>query len=506
MNMNTSLRVAVVMLLGTSMQGAFAASPTSPIKIASEVGTSAAELEITGSPTFEIPVIRNREIKADTTSPVSSQPYYVVITLTGGARFGSVTALSLQCGYTATNNVGALTDAPAATTGGTVAGFRLANGSLTGSCVLTFGSTALTLVSGANKDYGIKVEARHFDSYDGVSATTSGTVVSFTQGMQASVEQGRVTIDVGGTSLSKKFLVAGTVSGFVTPAVTAVALLGTLKYNAVSDVKQLNAALVPANNTYLGNFALTVTGAPLAAFQETAVPTGTSAVTGGVYLSSDKCATSATPGGEFRFTSGTQVSFTTLDAARIDATNGLSVCALGNNVAAIDRGTVNFTLSAVMPRGVGMLPNLDLVDTTLVKVEKNGTSLKVLNLPPPDYTVDQAFVRFYNMGTTTGKVLGTLYSQGLTDGTNTGGGLPLGSTNVTLIDSIAPGVVTVLSGQMIAAKFGQTTWPGRAWLQVESEVRGLRVQALIRSGGYGGTLTNMSDRVMLDGESVSRTE
>jgi hypothetical protein len=305
---------------------------------------------------------------------------------------------------------------------------------------------------------------------------------------------------VGGTSLSKQFVVGGSVSEAILTN-RQVAKLGTLKYDKVNGVKTL-AGDDPANDTYLGTFTITVTGAALLAAQTTAA---TSATTAGVYLSSDNCATSVTNGAT-KSSSGTQVSFASVDATVLHATNGMSVCMLANNTNTIERGVVNFTLSSVSPQDVGYVPNLDMVDTTLVKVEKNGTSLKVLNLPSPDYDVDQAFIRFYNMGTTTGKVLGTLYSQGLTDGTNTGGGLPLGSTNVTLIESIAPGAVMVLSGQQIATKFGQTKWPGRAWLQVESEVKGLRVQALIRSGGYGGTLTNMSDRVMLDGETVNRVD
>ncbi len=502
MNMNTGLRVAVAVLLGATMQqGAFAnPSISNPLKIALETGAFSSQEILSGAGlVFDIPVYKNREIKADTSTPPSSQPYYVVITLTGGAKFGNITGLKLTCGYTATT-LDASTDSPAAVQGGTVAGFRLKEGSMTGSCKLTFGSTALTLTSGV-KDYGMKIDARHLDSYDPVSASESGTLVTFTQGMQASVTQGKVTIDVGGTPSSTKFVVGGgsTVSGFATPAVTAVALLGSIAYTAANEVKTVGNA-TPNATTFVSKFTLTVTGAPLAAVQQTAASGVASA---GVYLSTTKCELSAADGG-LKYASGTQVSFIGVGSSLL-SNDELDVCMIGNDTSIIERGTVNYTISSVSPVGSSE-PNLDVVDTTLVKVGKNGTSLKVLNLPSPDYDVDQAFVRFYNMGTTTGKIIGTLYSQGLTDGTNTGGGLPLGSTNVTLIDSIAPGVVTVLSGQQIAAKFGQTKWPGRAWLQIESEVKGLRVQALVRSGGYGGTLTNMSDRVMLDGESVSRTE
>lgn len=405
MNMNTSLRVAVVMLLGTTMQQAAFANPsiTNPLKIALETGTFSSQ-EITGGLTFDIPVYKNREIKADTQNPPSSQPYYVVITLTEGAKFGNITGLKLTCGYTATT-LDADPDAPAAVQGGTVAGFRLKNGSMTGSCTLTFGSTALTLTSGI-KDYGMKIDARHLDSYDPVSASESGTLVTFTQGMQASVVPGTVTIDVGGTPSSTKFVVGGTVSGFVTPAVTAVALLGSITYTNASEVKTV-ANTTPAAATFLSKFTLTVTGSPLAAVQQTAASGVASA---GIYLSTDKCTNSAADGG-LKYASGTQVSFIGLGAALLANSNGLGVCMIGNDTSIIDRGVVNYTISSVSPVGTGV-PNLDVVDTTLVKVGKNGTSLKVLNMPSPDYDVDQAFIRFYNMGTTTGKIIGTLYSQG----------------------------------------------------------------------------------------------
>lgn len=508
MNMNTGLRVAVAILLGTTMQGAIAAnSPTSPIKIASETGDFT-DQNISGSVTFEVPVINNRLIKADVANPPSSQPYYVVITLTGGAKFQSATNLSLNCDYSASvaggaTTVAAVADSPVAKDGDTVAGFRLSSGRLSGNCVLTFGNPAIKLTSGNAKEYGIKVDARHLDTYDPVSATVSGTLVTFTQGMQASVEQGTVTVDVSTPSVSKKFLVAGTVSGWAASVVTAVARLGTIKYAKVTDVKTV-AMADPANNTYLDSFTLTVSGSPLAAVQQSAASGSTSA---GVYLSSDLCNTSAAAnsnGGALTYASGNQVSFVGVKAAAFDATNGLSVCMVGNDATPIDRGIVGFTISSVKAaaggasNGVSPVPNLDVVDTTLTKVVKNGTSLKVLNIPSPDAALDQATLRFYNMGTSSGKVLGTLYGQG--DANNVGGGEAMGS-NVVLIESLAPNAVKVISGAEIGKLFGKTTWTGRAWLQIESEIKGLRVQALVRTNiGGQQVLTNMSERVLLDSE------
>lgn len=68
----------------------------------------------------------------------------------------------------------------------------------------------------------------------------------------------------------------------------------------------------------------------------------------------------------------------------------------------------------------------------------------------------------------------------------------------------------VLSSTDLATAFGMSTaatgvaWAGRAWLQIESEVKGLRVQALVRAGGAGGVLMNMSDKVLGDDETETQ--
>jgi len=447
--------------------------------------------------------MKDKFVRAKTTT--SDEPYFVSITLLDGAQFGAIPA-SLKCKYSGAGLQPALTDSPPATINGSVATYRLAAGATAGeatdrlisdTCTLTFGANALNLTSGM-KDYGIRVTAVHYDAYDKVSATVVGKLITFTQGAVASVQQGGVTVDVRSPSLSKEFLSAGTV-GLV--GTTKVAKLGSLSYVAVTGVLGWDGNLVTIANI-LDTFTLTVSGSPLAAAQETAA-TGV-AKTAGVYLSLDNCANDWAPGGTAtrKYSSGSLVSFDAVtDTAMID------VCMIANNVNTIDRGQVGFTISSVVGVLGNYTPNMSILDTTLVKVVKNGTSLKVLNIPPPDYTTDQAAIRFYNMGTTPGRVTGTLYSQGTTDGNNTGGGLPLGTANTTLIEALAPNAVKVLSGPDIGKLFGQTTWPGRAWLQIESEIKGLRVQALVRTIGVNGqVLTNMSDRIMLDGETLQRTE
>lgn len=502
MNMNTSLRVAMAMLIGTATQGAIAASPTDPIKIASETGTFSSQA-LSGVAAFDIPVINNKMIS-------STAPYYVIITLTGGAQFGSPTGLELTCGYSGTGTitttsasaaaVTAETDSPAAVNGGTIAAFKLqsANGGgvMTGNCKLSFNATTSLILTSGVKDYGVSITRRHLDPADTVTSTVAGNIVTFTQGVQVSVSAGTVTVDVTSPSLSKKFLVTGSV--MVTGTTTAVANLGVIRYSQVPNVVDVSgAAAAPA--TYVNNFTLIVSGTPIAAAQSTAAA---GVVSGGIYLvQGATCLTAGTAivGATLKYASGNQVSFDALLTTDVftAGTAAFSVCMVGNDVSTIDRGTVSFSIGSISPVSPSV-PNMTTVDTTLVKVEKNGTSIKVLNIPAPENGTDQAYIRLYNMGANAGKIFGTLYSQDV--------GTVLGSANVMLVDGLVPNGVTVLNAAQLATKFGVATWPGRAWLQIESEVKGLRVQALIRSNGTGGVLMNVSDRIMVDGETLQRTE
>ncbi len=522
MNTNKILGMATMLVLGTAMQASLAQSISSPYKIALETADvgSTGVFVIPGSTGIDVSVIPNRMIS-------STAPYFVVFTLTGGAQF-SGSGVNLLCGYSATLAIGsaagntAAVDSPAAAAGGSVAAFKVqsagANGAVT-SCYLQFsGGSGIVMTSG-NKDYGVSISNRHTDPSDTVTSTVAGTIITFVQGLQASVSAGSVTIDVVSPALSKKFLVAGSVVSGVTAfgagSTTAVAALGVIKYTPSTDVYISGGTLVE-RASYLSQATITVSGALIAG--AVSATSGSSTVTGYVFLSSTaNCSAGPVSGGNSAIdlthlqstgavASGNQVSFTvSANDFNTGVSSGIHVCMMPNGITTLEKGVVSFSVSVTSALS-NSKPNLTISDTVLTKVVKNGTSVKVLNLPPPDYTTDVAYVRFYNMGSVTGKVYGTLYSQGTTDGNNTGGGSVLGTSNFTLIESLAPGQVVTLSGPAIGSKVGLTTWPGRAWMQVESEVRGLRIQALIRSGGPQGTLTNMSDRIMADGETLQRTD
>ncbi len=519
MNTNKILSMAVMLVLGSAatlqQANATAFSTTSPIKVAAEttdVGSSG-ELSIASGDTFTVPVTTGVNV-------TSTAAYYVQITLTGGAQFvgKSLTDMTLVCSYGASGTKIATADAPAVSSGGVVASFKLESGALgTTGCNLSFSAagTALLLTSG-NKDYGISVLSRSTEPSAPFSNTQAGSLVTFAQGLAVSTSGGTVVVNVVSPTLSKGFLDKAADSVYLLgTTTTAVADLGRIMYTPDQTVRTLADTTV-AYASYLKTATLVVSGVPIAA--AVSATSGSTTVTGGIYLSPTASCLSALKiddtlaaavaidSSVTKQASGTQVTFS-VDAGAFAGglASGIHVCMLPNEITSIDRGTVSFQLTAKSTQTIGT-PNLSTVDTQLTTVTKNGASIKVLNIPFPGHPSDEGFIRFYNMGSSTGKVMGTLYNQGTNDSANTGGGQVLGAANTVLIDALAPNAVTVISSSQLAAKVGVTTWPGKAWLQVEGEVQGLRVQALVRTGGALGTTVNVSDRVKADNEQLCRSE
>jgi len=504
MNTNKILSMAVMLVIGSAatMQQANATefSMTSPIKVALETADvgSTGELGIAASDTFAVPVTTGVNVS-------STAPYYVQVTLTGGATFanGSLAAnMTLSCGYGAAGAKPAIEDAPAVIIGGTIASFKLESGALgsTGcKLVWTNAGKAFILTSG-NKEYGISVLSRSTEPSAPFSNTRAGTLVTFAQGLTVGTSGGTVVVNVVSPTLSKGFVNDGSVS--IVGVATAVANLGRIMYTPDASVRTLAGGAV-AHDSYLKTATLIVSGVPIAA--AVSATSGSTTVTGGIYLSSTASCTAAIKievadsanianADYTKQASGTQVSFS-VDAIAFggNAAPGIHVCMLPNGITNIDRGTVSYQLTLKAAQGIGT-PNLSAVDPTLVTVSKNGASIKVLNISYPQHPTDMTYIRLYNMGTTTGRVRGTLYDQN---------GAVLGTANSVLVDAIAPNVVSVISSTTLATIVGVSTWPGKAWLQIEGEVQGLRVQA-IAATSYGSI--DVGSRVKADGEQLCRSE
>jgi len=505
MNTNKILSMAVMLVIGsaaTTLQNANAAatafSPTSPIKVALETADvgSSGKLGVQGGDTFTVPVSTGVNVS-------STAPYYVQVTLTGGAQFASgseAANLKLTCGYGAAAK-DAIADAPAVISGGTIASFKLESGALgsTGCKLLWAADGMAFILTSGNKEYGISVLSRSTEPSAPFANTVAGTLVTFAQGLTVGVSGGNVVVNVVSPILSKGFVNDANNSVHLLTT-TAVANLGRITYTKDASVRTLAGGDL-AYDSYLELATLVVSGVPIAA--AVSATSGSTTVTGGIYLSSDTgCidaitdqVSAAVDPDNLMQASGTQVSFS-IDAIAFggDVDAGVNVCMLPNGITGIDRGTVSFQLSVKTPQAGGGTPNLSAVDTTLVTVSKNGASIKVLNISYPQHPTDMTYIRFYNMGSTPGRVRGTLYQSN---------GEVLGTANSVLMDAIAPNAVAVLSSTTLATIVGVSTWPGKAWLQIEGEVQGLRVQA-IAATSYGSI--DVGSRVKADGEQLCRSE
>jgi len=516
MKTNT-LRIATLVALGMIGQHAAASNMTmsSPYIFASEQGnpTATTVADLSSVADFDIPVIANRTVE-------NTKAYYVKIILTGGAVFGAEPTLT--CSYSVGGDKKAVSDVLG--NGQPSVSFKLESGLMNASvCVLS--NLKAKFQSGV-KEYGIVVTARHVTDSDPVSGSWGGSFASFSQALQVATKLGGVTVDVrdafGG---GKEFYKPSTNPTGYTVISSGIAKLGSIYFengNGYYSFAATPAALVPSD--VVKTMKLIVSGVPIASVT-TAAP-ATPVQTASIFLDATTaditkaCAASGAegailPGANLSVSaiSGSYVTIADVDVkAAFDPVgaagegSGIDICMKVNGAMSVGKGIVSFSLEATELAAPTYTPNLTVVTPTLVNVAKNGASIKVLNLPSPTNTADSPFIRIYNMGSANAKVKGTLYSQGTNDAANTGGGSVLGTPDSVLAASIAPGAVTALDVKALAAAFGVADWPGRAWLQIESDVQSLRVQALVRSGGATGTLVNMSDRAVADNEAMCRSD
>jgi hypothetical protein len=271
-----------------------------------------------------------------------------------------------------------------------------------------------------------------------------------------------------------------------TENVTATYQLGAIRYGlkyTASTVQGVGGTVSSASQL-LQKATVIVSGTPIGAALTA------SGQTGGIFLSSaSDCSTKGLSGGGGGLISSngsTNVTFTGI--AGLDLQNPTYVCFFSNKVTSIPKGDVFVNVVATTP-GTNYLPNTSVINTVLTTVNKNGTTAKVYNIPS-SAVADGAFIRIYNLGDKEGLVRGTLYSQG--DATNLGAGDVLGTANAEL-GTVAVNGVLVLDVATLMEKAGipaTAPWPGRAWMQIESEITSMRVQSLIRASN--GTLVNVS--------------
>jgi len=515
MKTNYALHMAIACLLGgvTVAHEAMAVDWGTIATYASEEGTIAdgQSIVISGG-LAKIPLITGKNIS-------NTASYYVKLTLKGGARFGSDVdnTNKLTCLYDgAAAGPEVIVQIPGMDK--TEVTYQLNSGALGAAATCTLPSLSIKLYSG-QKDYSIEAFVNYDKLNDVSTATNATTLVTFAQALSAKPEvvgsnASKVTVDVRTPSLGKGFVAADGIAANY----TAIKAIGKVSYTNGSSIKKLdgnNAA--PAD--FITKFSITVSGLPIAAGAEIAGQTRS----GALFLGTDEtCKT--------YFSAGTTVSFplsvadvavatagtVTLDITTPANLNKLAstypvVCMVANGVTSLPKGSVKVNVTT--SQTPGKLPNTTMSSNDLSTFVKNGASVKVLNIPGASNATDTAFIRIYNMSDTEATVYGTLYNQGVTDaaGVDTDGGTILGTENMTLAKIPAKGMVVVSplpansSTVDLKALVGQD-WSGKAWMQIESDVRQLRVQALIRTGGAGGVTVNSSDRVKAEGECVQRSD
>jgi len=516
MNTNKILGLAIATVLGVVSQGALGAggaaidaSLGTPAIIATEQDSGSGSLKLQIELAIPMDKLQRRCVNkasagttvcSTTSVPVASagdidSPMEIRLTLTSGATFDTGTSLAGEficeqfTGGAPTIPMNQAAESVLQTTPSTLT-YKLNSGVISGAC----SARVTVLLASGQKEYSLTVSAQHQYPVDLVSVSTAGSIISFAQAFNASVNPTVTTIDVRSPALSKQFVEAGSSKSIVRIGTLQYKLNGT-NYNKVGGSSPYALTTLATTNSkdFIQLTKLTLSGTPLIGGAESVFIT----------KAGDNCAESLKLG-----TAGTPTSGSvTIDISNAadelaNPADGLYVCYKANGTTPIEKGAITYKWETVTVAGK---PNLEIPgDKQLSNFTKNGASIKVLNIPAPTNYTDTPYIRIYNIGDTSTTVYGTLYSQG--DASNVGAGEVIGGKSGVALATLAAGEVKVLDVATLAKAVSVTDWPGRAWMQIEADSQRVRVQALVRSGGPGGVLVNMSDRVIADRESICRSE
>jgi len=488
MNMNQAvLRAAIATALGF----------TSPYVVADffQIGEPVKlSLEAKLSEGNDLVFVGNSGFKADITAAAGrtisdTSPMEVRFTLTNGAKFKSVSMSNFGCDYKTPGLAGSsaavsMLNGP----GEATVTFKLKDGSTIADSSPTCTLSAVSLqLYGGQKDYTMTVTGYLKSNAEPVVINTSGPIISFTQAYGISVDSRTVTVDVTNPSLSQKFIKDTTIADIGIVGYTAMA--ASKVYKAGPDVTAIG------KTDILTTLKVTLSGTPLSVTngQLIAVSAGAAATNftlectaaAGLAAANPKTMTAVADGVTFEIGAAT-------------AGTGVRFCLQTSGTTRIEKGKITIQLTAV--ENNSSTPIVSITNPSMTTVVKNGASIKILNIPNPTNT-DQVFVRIYNMSSGKSSVYGTLY-EASADGSAVGKELGKGK----LLAEIDAGAVKVLDATAIASIFGISSWTGRAWMQIEGDTQQLRAQALVRSGGVGGSLINLSDRVLEDSGKLCRSD
>ncbi len=451
----------------------------------------------------------------------------VKVTLTGGAKF--VRAPSLICIHSgaaggaavlagiasADSKWGGLTQLPAANVALAAAttiyriptsnltpglnsyniplpdGFTLSQGG-SGACLLSFTAAAATLAAadlGANSaltlpaaasDVSLNVDVTYDDFFTKVTKSTAISMISFVTAYAAKFTQAvnPPTIDVA--SLSKKFLVGATTQ-----------YLGQVIADRVPNADGTartwrNASGLALSATDIVSAAsITISGPSIATLSKVSL---TSAAQGSAQCSTMilEAAPAAVSGGasdSVTIAIGAASSgYGALVTGNVAQTHdGFNVCLVAEgNTKQMEPGYVTITVNGITTVG-GKVVELGSSSSDF-QVKRNGTVVRVLNVPGDPKDPYRVNIRMYNTSNQAiNDIIGSLYGVD---------GKPI-SEKIVLASSLAPNNVKLLTSDSLATLVGKT-WTGRAWMIIQAPVdpSGFKVQVLIKQPS--GVLANIS--------------
>jgi len=448
------------------------------------------------------------------------------ISLTGGAKFKTAKKPVLICGHSAgtVKELGAaakfadstlaatnskLVQIPANDFGAdtAVVSFAVPDGWVTNAsgCLLTFTASnnaaaadpanqfVVLAGAGGGQNVNMVVELTYKELFaTAVKTSMNGTIIKFVTAFKAeakaqTIEDSKetsVTIDVNQSS--KKF-VAQTATNF--PGRDDLVVAGYVR-------------IVPAQDDATNNRMYTLTGASLTAIDGDssvatnkavnilagAVVTLSGPLFGGASTVSLQDSTgcagttldSYTPTASSSGTATVSVATFSLSATDIpELRSGRHVCVKVAGTNELTDGQLTASLEA-QKKGVTTL--FELGSGNLANVDRNGSIIRVLNIPNTTTTADRAFIRFYNTSKQDVIVKGTVYGE---DGKPVCSDIPLFDNPLKYNDP------EVLTSEDLGKRCGKM-WEKRAWLVIQAPVAPgtLRVQALLRTPG--NVLINLS--------------
>lgn len=410
----------------------------------------------------------------------ASNPFFVKIKLTGSATFSSDGNWTMKCA--ANSGAGANFFAAGSLQVGVNTDNATFNLPIPAGKNYTLQVNTGCMISGSQfglnsglKNVNFSAVAEYLDGSVVRSLPAVGSLITFANGLTVKYDRSMANVVVDVAAGSKEFTEAGDL-GTVTKVSKATALLGKLTYDKVSTtVRRADTATTPITVTaVLNTLKIQLQGPSL----------GAVSTTGGVFLSKSAACGNSNALGTAQRASGSTVTFNMGIATaktHITAGKGIFFCLHNKGANVVPTGTITATLT-----GTGTSSYVPIFGEpgSLADITKNGATTKVLNVPSPTNTVDEAFIRINNMSNRAGKVFGTLYSEQ---------GQVIGNANIVIADLTAM-QATAVSSTQLATLLGASSWEKRAWLQIDSELSSISVQNLLRNRA-ADVLLNASDSV-----------